>query len=657
MQLGKDGAFVSVMSYSPILNFTAANLGGLGTYTVKYVFTDAADGVISTQLTAFGGYVTDSHAGLGLLNTSLVSISFPVTSAPLTVETGIFGTPTNTITQTYTPTITETFTKTNTITQTYTPTNTGTSTNTPTGTWFTSTPTMTPLVIVMAGIGPINGLFWDGSPANVPMMQFMMTNPSNVPVTLTRMILSASGTGNDATGVSVVSLYSDTNSDGIIDANNSISSGSYTQDNGAVTLNFLSVIPAASSSNYLINYDFTRPASLGTYQISLPNNASVMGVGEYSQPLSFYGAPVTGVVQSLIADTMTVTATPSGTWFTSTPANTGTSTFTGTPTWTPTVTDTFTVTNTITHTYTPTNTDTSTNTPTGTWFTSTPTQTNTETHTVTNTSTASVTFTTIPSDTPTSTPTITPTAPVSLTPLPTPLIVAYEYLTPGVAAIVALSDGSLISVPAGALTVPVSMMVSKYSTVTAPSLPSAPQFQFLSSVYFIDTDGVEPLAGSSVTITFPYSPSDIPSGETAADLEVIYYNGTAWVNLPTIVNTSTQTVTVVTDHFSWWAVVLPQSTPVPTANHQAPVLYPNPVKHSDPVLIHLNTGIVSDVKVQVYTLSFRKIEEFTVPHVAAGGDVVLELADKWNSALSNGLYYVRVTTAERTSTLKLLVIK
>ncbi len=153
------------------------------------------------------------------------------------------------------------------------------------------------------------------------------------------------------------------------------------------------------------------------------------------------------------------------------------------------------------------------------------------------------------------------------------------------------------------------MIVSKYATATAPSLPSAPQFQFLSSVYFIDTGGAEPLAGSSVTITFPYNPSDIPSGETAANLEVIYYNGTAWVNLPTTVNTSTQMVTVVTDHFSWWAVVLPQSTPVPTASHQPPVLYPNPVRNSDPVLIHLNTGIVSDVKVQIYTLGFRKIEE------------------------------------------------
>ena len=175
--------------------------------------------------------------------------------------------------------------------------------------------------------------------------------------------------------------------------------------------------------------------------------------------------------------------------------------------------------------------------------------------------------------------------------------------------------------------------------------------------YTIDAGGLQP--GASVTITLPYDPTQIPSGYTTADLTMTYFNGTSWVTLPATVDTVNHLVTVVVTHFSWWAVVLTDHTPTPgtsVKNNGKPLLYPNPATTAF-VKIQLNLAGTSDVKLQIYTTAYRKVRDMTVQQVSAGSDVTLDLVDKTNAPLGNGLFYVVVTTNQGKSVLKLLIFR
>jgi len=160
------------------------------------------------------------------------------------------------------------------------------------------------------------------------VLQIHVYNQSNAPTTLTSLKLTASGTGNDATGISGVSLYADMNNNGVLDiGDNLLSTGSYGADNGTLTMAFTSGITAFGTANYLVVYSFSGSAGAGTYQANMAGNGDASGTnGTTGQPILVTGAPLNGAVVTLVA----LTATPS---FTPTP----TSTFTPLPTHTPTV--------------------------------------------------------------------------------------------------------------------------------------------------------------------------------------------------------------------------------------------------------------------------------------------------------------------------------
>lgn len=65
----------------------------------------------------------------------------------------------------------------------------------------------------------------------------------------------------------------------------------------------------------------------------------------------------------------------------------------------------------------------------------------------------------------------------------------------------------------------------------------------------------------------------------------------------------------------------------------------------------------SDVRVQVFTLAFRKIQDTTFPGVPEGTAVTVRLADRFGTPLANGLYYVAVQTSRGRSVSKLLVLR
>ncbi len=332
------------------------------------------------------------------------------------------GTPTNTLANTATPTSTPTRTLTFTLTPTSTPTRTFTATSSPTG---TSSPTSVPTPpLVHLTVGPSEppaANFIPGS--SVPVLQLQVNNQSNAPTTFTSLKLTASGTGNDATGITSVSLYVDTNGNGILDGGDSLlTSGTYGSDNGTLTLSFTNSVPAFTTEQLLVVYTFSATAS-GTYTASVAANSDMTGVdGTYGLPVLFTGAPVTGNAMTEVNPTATFTATATSTGtptrtFTLTDSPTASFTFTATATSTPTKTSTPTdsPTGTLSPTHTlsatPTSSATRTFTPTGTpTFTFTATATFTWSHTPTRTFTPTFTFSA------TSTSTLTPVATATSSP-------------------------------------------------------------------------------------------------------------------------------------------------------------------------------------------------------------------------------------------------
>jgi hypothetical protein len=87
------------------------------------------------------------------------------------------------------------------------------------------------------------------------------------------------------------------------------------------------------------------------------------------------------------------------------------------------------------------------------------------------------------------------------------------------------------------------------------------------------------------------------------------------------------------------------------------VLYPNPVTTSSQVSLQVPLTQASEVSVEVYTLSFRKVQQRNFPQVAVGSFLTLELKDQWGNKLANGLYYVFVHAQGRQWTVKLLILR
>lgn len=202
----------------------------------------------------------------------------------------------------------------------------------------TSTPTNTPMNTATATPETVNVTLGTSSPSNstqlpgtagVAMIQVQALNTGAANADITNWTFTASGTGNDQTGISLVSLYLDTNNDGIGDT--LLATGTYGADNGTLTLipAVLNPIPPAGANHYVVVYNFSGTAPAGTYQLNIAANNDLVGFnGSTLQPLLIIGAPVSGAVITSANATPTWTNTPSIT-------PTMTATFTATSTATP----------------------------------------------------------------------------------------------------------------------------------------------------------------------------------------------------------------------------------------------------------------------------------------------------------------------------------
>ena len=87
------------------------------------------------------------------------------------------------------------------------------------------------------------------------------------------------------------------------------------------------------------------------------------------------------------------------------------------------------------------------------------------------------------------------------------------------------------------------------------------------------------------------------------------------------------------------------------------VIYPNPAKGDTVnVLPPAHTGM-EDVRVEIFTSAFRKVQEEIFPNVPPGVAVTVELKDRWGKPLADGLYYVVVIVDGKRSISKLLILR
>jgi len=96
------------------------------------------------------------------------------------------------------------------------------------------------------------------------------------------------------------------------------------------------------------------------------------------------------------------------------------------------------------------------------------------------------------------------------------------------------------------------------------------------------------------------------------------------------------------------------STPAP----EKIVVYPNPANGAGSVRTVFNLGGSGDVKFQIFTTAFRKIQEVDLGDLQAGTQTAsFELRDSWGRPLANGVYYLVFSRGSERSVGKLLILR
>jgi hypothetical protein len=86
-------------------------------------------------------------------------------------------------------------------------------------------------------------------------------------------------------------------------------------------------------------------------------------------------------------------------------------------------------------------------------------------------------------------------------------------------------------------------------------------------------------------------------------------------------------------------------------------IYPNPVTGSTVQILPPPYSGDSVVRVEIYTLAFRKVQDNTYGPVVTGTPIPVSLSGKDGNPLSDGLYYVVVTVNGKRTIGKLLLLR
>ena len=133
----------------------------------------------------------------------------------------------------------------------------------------------------------------------------------------------------------------------------------------------------------------------------------------------------------------------------------------------------------------------------------------------------------------------------------------------------------------------------------------------------------------TATLTGTYSPTPTPTFTSTFT--------------PTSTRTSTVTSTL---------------TPTPVTRSTV-IIFPNPATGPGPVTFQISLASgASTVEIDIFTLSFRKVNTIILRNVPSGvTDVSYNLTDKWGAPLSNGIYYVVIRTTQERLVSKLMILK
>lgn len=87
------------------------------------------------------------------------------------------------------------------------------------------------------------------------------------------------------------------------------------------------------------------------------------------------------------------------------------------------------------------------------------------------------------------------------------------------------------------------------------------------------------------------------------------------------------------------------------------MVYPNPVQGGGAATLLPPVSAGGDLHLEVFTLAFRKVKDFTVHLDPPGTAVTLDLTDPQGRPLANGLYYLVLSGGGHHWVLKLLVLR
>jgi hypothetical protein len=164
------------------------------------------------------------------------------------------------------------------------------------------TTTRTGLALSLGPNSPGTGLA-DPCAMDHEMLQLRLTAGPEDGVVVDSLTVTASGTGDDGTGVLAVRLYLDVDGDGIGDTPMG-TPGAYSGDDGTVTFSGLArTIPTSGTEDWVVAYDLGGSIVVGrTFGCEIAQASDVVARGEStSQSVPVTGAPVASSVTTIDA--------------------------------------------------------------------------------------------------------------------------------------------------------------------------------------------------------------------------------------------------------------------------------------------------------------------------------------------------------------------
>jgi hypothetical protein len=107
----------------------------------------------------------------------------------------------------------------------------------------------------------------------------------------------------------------------------------------------------------------------------------------------------------------------------------------------------------------------------------------------------------------------------------------------------------------------------------------------------------------------------------------------------------------------------PENTTTPTATipnsyvPDKPVIYPNPSEGKTPPKMLVPLTTISDVRIQIYTVAFRKISDKIYKDVIPGSPISMEIVAANGNKFASGVFYVEIIAQDRHWTSHLLIIR